>query len=79
LLGAATAFRAVTTGTLTGGATIVRSARDGGLSPGERVDVDRAVGRITDRAGLDQGFDSGLRAPADVVARFRAESALTLS
>jgi hypothetical protein len=57
----------------------VRSARDGGLSPGERVDVDRAVGRITDRAGPDQGFDSGLRAPADVVARFRAESALTLS
>jgi hypothetical protein len=71
LLGAAAALRESAVVLLVGAGTPLLEATGGRLSPAERIDVDRAIGRIDDQVTLRAAFAEGQRDPEAVVAAAR--------
>jgi predicted ATPase/DNA-binding SARP family transcriptional activator len=72
LLGAASAFREGTVGTVMGQGTAMRETIIGRLFAAEHNETDRAAARVGDRAALDAAYAEGLRDPVAVLSAARA-------
>jgi hypothetical protein len=72
LLGAASAFREGTVGTVMGQGTAMRETIIGRLFAAECNDTGRAVARLGDQAGFDAAYAEGLRDPLTVLSAARA-------
>jgi predicted ATPase/DNA-binding SARP family transcriptional activator len=72
LLGAASAFREGTVGTVMGQGTAMRETIIGRLFAAEHDETDRAAARVGDRAAFDAAYAEGLRDPLAVLSAVRA-------
>lgn len=72
LLGAASAFREGTVGTVMGQGTAMRETIIGRLFAAEHNETDRAAARVGDRAAFDAAYAEGLRDPLAVLSAARA-------
>jgi tetratricopeptide (TPR) repeat protein len=72
LLGAAAALRESAVIPLVGAGTPLFEATGGRLSPEERIDINRAIGRVHDPTAMHAAFAEGQRDPEAVVAAARA-------